>query len=504
MPVKSTHPQYDQYLPKWKRCRDVSQGQDAIYAGATNYLPQLKDQDNVEYQNYLTRAPFYNATWRTIVGLQGMLFRKPPMVVVPSIINPMIKDVTMSGTPLHIFALECVEEVFTTGRVGIFVDYPLVDAANMTQADAQEQQLRPLMKKYLAEAIINWKVLPINNKPTLAMVVLSENKLVPVDEFKDNIIQQYRVLDLYNDSTYGYIYRVRVFEVKQEKDLAEQDVLISSVIPIIDGKPLNYIPFYFSSTDDVESDVDEPPLIDLVDMNLSHFKTTADYEHGCHFTGLPTPVITGHVSENDGEKLYIGSACAWVFAESDAKAFYLEFKGEGLMALENNLKRKETHMAILGARMLEVQSKGVESADTAAIHRTGEQSMLASVSQAVSIAFTKALETFCAFAGAKGDISFKLNKDFFPVPMDSLQLTALIAAWQNSAISYDTLIDNLKSGEILEQDATPEQERALIEANPPPIPSAGTTPGNPHPNAPRTEFSGTGNNPTITQLQHQK
>jgi hypothetical protein len=80
--------------------------------------------------------------------------------------------------------------------------------------------------------------------------------------------------------------------------------------------------------------IDEPPLIDLVDANLALYGINADYRHGLHFTGLPTPVVSGYQPQKDGEKFYIGSTSAWVFPDPQAKAVFLEFTGQGLDALK--------------------------------------------------------------------------------------------------------------------------------------------------------------------------
>lgn len=507
MPVKFQRKEYTDILDKWKRCNDVSAGQDTIHAASTQYLPRLADQTDPDYEAYKLRTPFYNATWRTIVGLQGMLFRKPPTVEVPASIVPMLENITLDGKPLHIFALGLSEECLKLGRVGVFVDFPKVDTSNATAADAKAGNYRPLMKMYKAKSIINWKTKTVNNATVLSMVVLAEVAAIPKDEFEDAELTQYRVLDLVDvmDDATGVVktvYRVRVFIVKEENG-KEVDVLLSTTYPMIDGKMLDYIPFQFIGVDDVDSEVDEPPLIDLVDMNLMHYRVSADYEHGCHFTGLPTPVISGYTPEKEGEKFYIGSMTAWVFPNASAKAAYLEFTGQGLTALETNLAKKEAQMAILGARMLEVsRGNGVESANTASIHRSGEQSMLASVAQSISIGIEKALTTFCKFAGADPTVKFSLNRDFFPVPMDSLTITALIAGWQNQAYSYETLFENLQRGEIIDLDKDAKSEQAAIKANPPPIIDAPTTPGNVKNQKPKTGSGSTGENPTITQLQN--
>jgi hypothetical protein len=508
MGVKHQHPDYTNMLGKWQRCNDVCEGQDTIHLQGNKYLPQLTDQQTNDYIAYKDRTPFYNATWRTIVGLQGMLFRKPPEMTVPAELLPMMENVTLTGTPMHIFALEVVELCLKNGRVGIFVDYPIVDTTKTTRADAASQNLRPMLKLYTAKSIINWKTRTIKNATVLSMVVITENTNIPSDEFEDTIQVQYRVLDLMDmpadsNGVVKTVYRVRVFVIKNEEG-EEIDVLLSTTFPRINDEMLDFIPFQFMGTDDVDPDVDEPPLIDLVDMNLAHYRVSADYEHGCHFTGLPTPIISGYTSQKEGEKFYIGSTTAWLLPRHDSKAFYLEFTGQGLTCLERNLANKEGQMAILGARMLEVQVRGVESANTAAIHRGGEQSMLASVAQAVSIGITKVLKVFSLFVGATGEVKYALNKDFFPVPMDALTLTALIAGWQNGAYSYKTMFENLQRGEVIDLESTVESEQAAIKANPAPIIDMPTTPGNAAPKAASTAAGGTGEAPTITQQQNAK
>jgi hypothetical protein len=66
----------------------------------------------------------------------------------------------------------------------------------------------------------------------------------------------------------------------------------------------------------------------------------ADLEHGAHFTGLPTPIITGHNLGED-ETFSIGSTTAWVLPNEYTDVKYLEFTGQGLGALESRLVSKD-------------------------------------------------------------------------------------------------------------------------------------------------------------------
>lgn len=465
MPVNSTNAQYNEHIEQWQRCRDVICGQDAIHARGETYLPKLIDQEPKEYENYVKRATFYNATWRTIAGLVGMLFRKPPQIDVPDAVAELLQDVTLSGTPFPLFLQEVSLEVLGSGRVGVLVDYTeapkKADGTALTQADAKAMQLRPTMQLYRTESIINWRCGQSGSAKVLTMVVLKERHPVSKDEYVEELEDRYRVLDL---DPSGF-YRVRVFKCDAT---GREEQIGSDVYPLMSGKKLPYVPFVIIGPDGLSVDAGDPPLIDLVNLNLSHYRTNADYEHAAHFVGLPTPVITGYTPTVEGEKLYIGSGSAWILRDPAAKAFFLEFTGQGLSALKEILSTKEQQMAVLGARMLEPRMKGVESAEAASIHRKGEESMLSSVAQAISLGAEQALTWFTEWAEQDAtEIDVEVNRDFYPAPMSPLMLTSLVSAWQTGAISDQTLFDNLQAGEIISESTTLEDEQAAINTAPP-------------------------------------
>jgi hypothetical protein len=368
-----------------------------------------------------------------------------------------IADVTMGGLSLHQFAEIISEEVITIGRCGVLVDFPPIVNA-VTLAQAQAQGARPYATMYDAESIINWKTGRINNVEQLTLVVLEEENELAVDEFESKCEPQWRVLDLGD----GGIYRQRVFR----KDKRGEFILVDEVYPQINGKALNKIPFEFFGVRDNSPCVDKPPLLDLVDVNLSHYRTTADYEHGLHFTGLPTPVVTGYYSDDKSASLRIGSGTAWLLPDPQSKAFYLEFTGQGLAELREALRSKEAMMATLGARILAPEKRAAESAQTANIHRSSENSVLASISQSISIGLTHVMEYLRDWSGVTGDVKVELNRDFIPNSMTAQDLDSLVKAWQSGSISHQTLFDNLVAGDIITQDVSFDDEMERIAVMP--------------------------------------
>lgn len=209
----------------------------------------------------------------------------------------------------------------------------------------------------------------------------------------------------------------------------------------------------------------KPPLLDLADANLEHYRLSADYGHGLHFTGLPTAIVTGYDDDKDNP-LRIGSTTAWVFPNAEADAKYLEFTGQGLGALKEAISEKKADMALLGARIIASERRAVEAAETANIHRAGETSVLASVANGASQALTVMLQTMGWWAQIAGNIKAELNTDFVPATMDAKTLTALVAAWMQGAISWETLFWNLKQGEVVQDSITAEDEQTRIGITP--------------------------------------
>jgi hypothetical protein len=464
MPVNTEHPDWTANAPLWKKCRDASEGQEAVHAAGKEYLPVLSEQNGTEYAAYLARTLYFNATGRTLDGMTGMMFRRPPENEVPAAVSYLLDDVDTAGTPLIAFEEKAVEELVKQGRFALLADFPPVQPG-ATLADAQSIGARPLAKLYCAEYIINWRTTRVANRTMLSLVVLVETHEDDSDPFVTIKIPQWRILRLVDGS-----YTVEIWRLLDAK---AEPVLIDSYVPLMGNSPMAFIPIVIAGPMGSGAEVQKPPLLALANVNLSHYRSTADYEHGLHFTGLPTPYVTGHTFE-PGQKFALGSTEVKAFPNEAAKPGFMEFAGTGLGALSTRLSEKEQMMVALGARMLANPTRGIESAETAQIHRAGENSVLASISNSASSALSQVL-TWCAmWAGVQEPVKVRLNTDFMPAGMTAQELQALVAAWQSSAISFDTLHDNLSRGEISTR--TAEEERDLIDAEGPPL-GALTEPG---------------------------
>lgn len=456
MPIQSHHTDYEAAAHKWKRARDASTGQDAVHAAGIAYLPMLDGQAITGYEAMKLRTSYFNATGRTIDALVGMVFRKP-MQKEHNGLDDILNDLDLNDTNIDSFSQTILRESLTVGRIAALVEYPQVKQTVLTQAEQVAYNLRPYATLYKSESIINWRKERINNVMQYTMIVLSECDYDRSDPYSPKEIPQLRELLLENG-----IYVQRIWQKPSKmKDWVQ---IGGDIIPQLNGAPLFYIPLFAFGCDENELTINIAPILPLADLNLAHYRVTADYEHGCHLSGLPTMLVAG-VMLGDNEKIHVGSSIAITSPDPQAHGEYIEVNGN-FGALENNLERKQKQMAILGARILEAQINTAQAADTLKQRTNGENSVLAAMANLVSAQLSKMLSFMALWAGNQQLVAVKLSTDFNPQGMTAQELTALVAAYQGGAISEQVLFDNLKAGEVISEATTFEEEQQAKQDSP--------------------------------------
>lgn len=437
----------------WKKCRDVLSGEEAVKEAGTEYLPKMSRMTDTEYDSYRTRALFYGASQRTLQGLLGAILRKPPIIyakddAIVAKVTDLVKNITQTGVNLEGFTRDIVAEILSTGRVGILVDAPPVGAKLLDP--------KPYARVYAAEDIINWREHFEGGVPILDQVVLVESLSLPgADGFGMEMVTQFRELTLNEDGS--YVQRVWVIDPPlTDKDEATYR-MIEEVTPRVRGKPLGRLPFFFCGSSHTRPEIERPPLLDLYNVNLSHYRSSADLEHGRHFTALPTPVVTGVDQADDGGiplSLEIGSSTAWLLPR-EANARMLEFNGQGLKHLENALTEKANLMANLGARMLEPDKRSSETAEALRLRQAGDFASMNTMSETVSSMLTEVVRVMAWWTNLTPKLDdetlfIQLNKDYFESRLTPAMLTSLVQAWQSGAMGFRDLYYNLVRGETID------------------------------------------------------
>lgn len=488
MPIVNTrHAVYEALLPRWEMVRDASEGEVAVKAQGAMYLPMLDKQETSEYNAYKMRALFFEATRRTLNGLVGMVTKKMPTITASeSTKEGFLQSVTKDGQSIVALISIVMREVLMLNKYGIMADLP----------DVISKDAEPWLIGYTAESMINWQFgVDSTGKKALIRMVLEEEyeQADPEDRFKRTVKTQWRVLEMVNreeaivdllDAQWTHvvmpnapagttdIYRVQVWRFKEDSEVAaaaansaasEEFIIHDMFFPAFQGTGMDKIPFVIVTAEDEDKEAQKPPLEGLASVNMSHYRTSADLEHGRHYTALPTPYVIG-LSEM--QELTIGSSKAWVIVgagKQEVEVGMLEFKGEGLKALETGMVEKQQQMAILGARLLEESKKSPEAFETHQLRGAGEHSILAAVTNGVSEGINEALLFMFEWDPSLSEMEIQLNTDFISLGMTPQFLTALVNSLQGSRMSFKTFYFNMAQRGMYIDGWTEEDELKQIE-----------------------------------------
>lgn len=483
--IKSRHAKYDEMLPYWQKCRDARKGAKAIKDGdnCEAYLPRLdsqvlwnnengksREQKDREYKNYKNRAIWYGATGKTIEAFKGMIYQKSPRYFsknteLPAefIESDLMKYASQEDESFTALMQVCTDEILTVNRVGLLEDYPVLvdeltgETLQMSQLEFERSGFTSYSVKYLAEQITNWGVAVHNGRKVESFYVLEETWL----DYEESLTQpkerlRWRLL-LLEQTAQGLIYK-QVIIIEDKDGIRIQDIFY----PMLNGKHFPYIPFWcLSVTGNILDDVKEPEILDLVEMNIGHFRNSADYENEMHYVSIKTAIFPGWPvdDENYGSPV-LGGALA---TPPEQTPFILEATGNS--DLRDEMKAKEEKMSILGAQMLAAKGRYIQSAKTSEIENQGQSGILGALAATLEEFFSVILTLKMEWSGqGQGECKVVLNKEYMKNTVAPEMMKDLVAAVQAGKMSFKTFYYNISKLDMYPDGWTEEQEQAAIES----------------------------------------
>lgn len=446
MPVDSKHPDFIEVEKDWEQIADCIAGQRAVKKKGVKYLPQPNASDESEenqerFRAYIKRAVFHNATARTVGNMVGQCFAVDPVPTMPDQMLEWLTDIDGAGVSANQQAKKTLANVVSFSRAALWVDYPKT-AAPVSLADAEEGGIRPKVVAFDPSQVINWRVIPHGAKSKLSLVVIREKYIKKDDGFEATFDFQYRVLRLLGGKYWQEIHRPGNGSFQ----------IVERLQPLAgDGLPLTEIPFVFIGAESNDIEVEKPLMLDISNLNLAHYRNSADYEEITYMVGQPTPWLAGlsdeWVSTHLKGKIMLGSRSCIPLPENGSA---------GLMQAQTNtlpkeaMDQKEELMQALGAKLVE-KREVKQTATEAGINESSETSILASCCNNVSAAYGVALR-WCAMFGnietakPEEEILFELNTDFAIARMTPEEAQAVLTIHQGGLITFEEARDKLKTG----------------------------------------------------------
>lgn len=423
MSAKSVHPLYSSMLDKWRLGRDSYEGEDAIKASGTIYLPatsgQIADGQGREdtlgekaYQAYKMRAVYPDIFKDAVEAAIGIMHREPPKIDLPAQLEDMREDCTLLGESLEMLLRKINARQLTTGRLGLLGDI---------RKDGDS--VRPVIAIYNEMAIRNWDDTSISDDDVdVRLVILDESGYEMDQSLTWTFVNKYRVLGLVGpegtlESTGTYASTV----------LREDDEVMGAILnsPSLTGNTLDQIPFVFVNSKDLSPSPDVPPLHGLAKLCLAIYRGEADYRQNLFMQGQDTLVRIG--AQGDEDDVVRTGAGARIDVPIGGDAKYIGVSSNGLpeqrQALENDYRRAVQK----SGQLLDATSRAKESGDALRIRVAAQTATLPQIAKTGAAALERVLRALARWYGAnEDDVKVTPNLNFTEADLNGQTLVQIV------------------------------------------------------------------------------
>jgi len=413
---KINHPDYNLFLPSWKQIRAFKRGLNedvSVYVQGVVSIP-MTPQDYARNSEYKSRGVYTNFTASTVEALVGAVFRKPMTVELPTKLEHLLTNANGAGKSLEHVIKSTISNLTEVGRHGIFTDY------------GKQSKI----VNYTAENIRDWetdevgvltKVMLITGSKKEKHLVIDSNGLYAVELYKDDEELPYQII-----------------EPKKA-----------------DGSRFDVIPFTFCGSVDNSPDVDSMPMYPIVNVSRGHYQDSCDLQDVSKYM-VPTPWVT------IPNKTWMDDMVPNGYEFGNGAVIPVPDGGQaGLIQASPNqmhselMKDKEAQLIMIGARIID--NGGTEkTAYEAGMKYSSQNSMLDNLVGNTEQAMIKALEWCAEFDGVQGDITFKLNRDYFDKTLSAQDISAEIMLLDRGVKAMQDVRGTLRKVGNIDMDRTDE------------------------------------------------
>lgn len=261
--------------------------------------------------------------------------------------------------------------------------------------------------------------------------------------------------------------------------------LLTASIPMIPtkrGYPLGFIPFQFYGPKESTPKFQDPPLLDISDMNVSHYQSYALLEAAREASATPVYVYAGEgVSDLSGDQeagpvnsadaelatqFYIGPKRIIMIGEKDSFDV-VEYSGSGLSELREGIETKEMHIRSLGGKLIGNQRKmAAQSAVSTDLSNLSDQSILMGTVNNVETGFTDVIRWMLWWKDAPQSVlnsaRVTMNRQFQKGQLDPREIRAFQSVFKEGLVPLDVYYEILQKSEVLDPSMSLEEFTRLV------------------------------------------
>jgi hypothetical protein len=423
-------------MPDWKVMAAVTNGTNYIRDLAELYLPQEPREDDEAWQARIDRSVLSPYTSRLIETAAGAVLRKPIHIEGDPYWSEVALDIDGIGSNINEYARRALVSSLTYGHSAILVDFPAATGAR-NLAEERAMGRRPYFVHVDAPQIWGWRKDDTNR---LTQIRIHDYEYRPLNEFGEEQVEVMRVI---------YPGRYDLYTLGQETVTFEESNGFSlDTIPVV--------PIYSNRRGVL---ISQPGLLDIANLNITHYQRQSDLIHALHIAAMPTLVLEGYSQDSSEATIGVNYALGM---EPGHKAYYVQSDATSFDAQMNELQSLEGQMSTLGITKLFGQKFVAESAEAKRIDQAQSNSVLAIISQELESALNQAFKLAAQYVGMEPPV-ITIDRDFDYYRLIGQDVAVLAQLNESGKISDETLLKILQHGEILPEDVRVADELERIQ-----------------------------------------
>ena len=432
-------------MPDWKVMAAVTNGTNYIRDLAELYLPQEPREDDEAWQARIDRSVLSPYTSRLIETAAGAVLRKPIHIEGDPYWSEVALDIDGIGSNINEYARRALVSSLTYGHSAILVDFPAATGAR-NLAEERAMGRRPYFVHVDAPQIWGWRKDDTNR---LTQIRIHDYEYRPLNEFGEEQVEVMRVI---------YPGRYDLYTLGQETVTFEESNGFSlDTIPVV--------PIYSNRRGVL---ISQPGLLDIANLNITHYQRQSDLIHALHIAAMPTLVLEGYSQDSSEATIGVNYALGM---EPGHKAYYVQSDATSFEAQMAELQSLEAQMSTLGITKLFGQKFVAESAEAKRIDQAQANSVLSIISQELESCLNQAFAFAAQYVGMEPPV-ITIDRDFDYYRLIGQDIAVLAQLNESGKISDTTLLEVLRRGEILPDNMDIKDELELLSTSnqPPTVP----------------------------------
>lgn len=452
----------------WDKTDAIVEGEDAVKAEGSRYLPMFADETKPDYEVRLSVAKFTNIYRDMVESLAAKPFEDEIKLAdsdgatsPPEEIVKFTEDVDGAGNNITVFSALTFFNAINSAIDWIFVDHPTIDNERIrTKADQKAAGIRPFWMHVLGRNVYEARTMTIDGNQVLSYIRIFEPGVTDPDRV--------RIFQLINGKVHWQLWAETDASNKTKREFALEDDGILSIdeiplVPIITGRR------------DGSSWKIFPAMKDAADLQMVLYRNESALEWIATMAGYPMLAANGMMPELEADgktpkKVRVGpNRVLYSRPNKDGSIGswgYVEPSAQSMTFLQNKIKDTKQDLRELGRQPLTANS-GQLTVITTAYAAGKSKSAVVSWALALKDALENALVITNKFMNTNNgyDPEVIVYTEFDEFLNDGKDLEAIGKARENGDLSQETYWAELQRRRVLspEFDGKIERKRILAE-----------------------------------------